>query len=118
MITLYHNPDCSKSREALKLAQQFAAASGQELNIIDYLRTPPTLEQLRALHRQLNRPVQHMVRNNEEIHAVLNLTQASDEVLLQALVNHPQLLQRPIAVYHGKAMIGRPPESLAALFQT
>lgn len=117
MITIYHNPRCSKSREALELTQQFADAHHQKLEIVDYQKTPLTLEQLTALAQQLNSSVQEMVRNNEEEYAELGLDNADDATLLQALADHPKLLQRPIVVYRNRAVIGRPPERVHELLQ-
>ena len=116
MITIYHNPRCSKSREALSLAEQFSARQQLPLEIIDYQKTPLTLAQLTSLHQQLGQPVSAMVRSNEAEYATLNLAQAEDNALLQAIADHPKLLQRPIVVYQNRAVIGRPPELLNALF--
>jgi arsenate reductase (glutaredoxin) len=117
MITIYHNTRCSKSRESLALVQDFAAARNLPLNIIDYLVTPPGAEELAALQRQLGVPAREMVRDNEAEFAELNLAQADDNALLQAVAAHPRLLQRPIVVYQGRAMIGRPPERLHELLR-
>lgn len=116
-ITIYHNPRCSKSREALAMAEQYAAAHGFALEVVDYLKTPLSLVQLSSLQEQLTVPVRDMVRNNETEYGELNLATADDTALLLAIASHPKLLQRPIVVYRGKAMIGRPPERLAALLQ-
>lgn len=117
MITIYHNPRCSKSREALALAQQFAGDHQQELKVVDYQKTPLTPAQLATLHEQLGGRLRDMVRDNEEEYAALNLAQADDATLLQALSAHPKLLQRPIVSYRGRAVIGRPPEHLHTLLQ-
>ncbi len=118
MITIYHNPRCSKSREALALVEQFATAKSLKLQLVDYLKTPPALSELIALQRQLGTSVDEMVRANEEEFASLNLGQADDMAVLQAIAAHPKLLQRPIVVYRNKAMVGRPPERLHAFLQT
>ena len=117
MITIYHNPRCSKSREALTLAQQFADLQRLPLNIIDYQKDPLTLAELTMLHAELGGPVRDMVRANEDEYAALKLAQADDATLLQALAAHPKLLQRPIVAYCGRAVIGRPPEALHDLLQ-
>ncbi|MGZ3241591.1 MAG: arsenate reductase (glutaredoxin) [Burkholderiaceae bacterium] len=117
MITIYHNPRCSKSREALALTQQFADANHLPLDIVDYQKTPLTLEQLSILAQQLNTSVREMVRNNEEEYTELDLDKANDAALLKAVANHPKLLQRPIVVYRNRAMIGRPPECLHDFLQ-
>lgn len=117
MITIYHNPRCSKSREALALAQQFSAQQNLPLQVVEYLKTPLTLAQLAALHRQLGGEVRDMVRDNEEEFSALNLAHADQAALLRALAQYPVLLQRPIVSYGDRAMIGRPPESLLAFLQ-
>src|SRR3954465_4946636 len=104
MITIYHNPRCSKSRASLALVQDFAAGRDMPLNIIDYLATPPDVQQLAALQRQLNVPAREMVRDNEEEFAALALAHADEQVLFEAIAAHPRLLQRPIVVYRGRAM--------------
>ncbi|MGB7480462.1 MAG: arsenate reductase (glutaredoxin) [Burkholderiaceae bacterium] len=112
MLTIYHNPRCSKSREALALVQQFGERHGQPPQVVEYLKTPPTLEQLRELQRQLGVPAQAMVRSNEAEYDSLQLAHADDETLLRAVAGCPKLLQRPIVVQRGRALIARPPELL------
>jgi arsenate reductase (glutaredoxin) len=118
MITIYHNPRCSKSRETLALVESLNT-TGAPLNVVEYLKTPPTVEELAALHRQLGRPVRDMLRDGEEPYKTLDLARAdlTDEHAYAAIAAHPILLQRPIVVYRGKAAIGRPPESVQALFE-
>lgn len=115
MITIYHNPRCSKSREALALVEQFSAEKNLPLTIVDYQKTPLTLPQLSALRAQLEGATREMVRDNEEEYASLNLQRADDAALLQAVASHPKLLQRPIVVYRDRAVIGRPLECVTAL---
>lgn len=112
MITIYHNPRCSKSREALALVEQFAARHACQVEIIEYLKSPPSAAQLSELHRLLGGPVGEMVRSNEAEYAALDLVNATDAFLLSAVAAHPKLLQRPIVIYKGRAAIGRPPERL------
>lgn len=117
MITIYHNPRCSKSREGLALTEQFASKAGQPLTVVEYLKTPPDLAQLTSLHRQLGGSVRDMVRSGEEEYATLDLAQADDDALLRAIAAHPKLLQRPIVACQGRAVIGRPPERLDEFLQ-
>lgn len=93
--------------------------AGVPLNVVEYLKTPPTVEELDTLHKQLGRPVRDMLRDGEEPYKALNLARAdlTDAEAYAAIVAHPVLLQRPIVVYRGKAAIGRPPESVKALFE-
>ncbi|KVU84831.1 arsenate reductase [Burkholderia ubonensis] len=118
MITIYHNPRCSKSRETLALVEALNP-SGTPVNVIEYLKTPPTVGALETLHRQLARPVRDMLRDNEEPYKALDLGRAdlTDAQAYDAIAAHPILLQRPIVVYKGKAAIGRPPESVRELFE-
>lgn len=99
------------------MVEQFAAAHRLTLNVVDYLKTPLSLEQLSVLRNQLDVEVRDMVRDNEAEFAQLKLAEADEVSLLQAIVTHPKLLQRPIVVYRKRAMIGRPPERLTALLQ-
>lgn len=112
MITLFHNPRCSKSREALAIVTEFAQARGLRLDVVDYQKTPLSLEQLGRLHGQLGGTVRAMVRTNEEEYTAHNLAQADDPELLVALAGTPGLLQRPIVVFDERALIARPPEQL------
>lgn len=111
-LTIYHNPRCSKSREALVLVQQFAEEEGILLEISEYLKTPPTHAQLQALQQLLGGDLRAMVRSSEEEFAALGLASADDAALLDALAAHPKLLQRPVVVYGDRAVIARPPELL------
>ncbi len=121
MLIIYHNPRCSKSREALELTQQFAAQHQLDLDVVDYQKTPLTLAQLTELHQVLQSEqivsVLDMTRDNEELFATLSLKDASDDALLQALAAHPQLLQRPIIRFNHRAVIARPPELANAILQ-
>ncbi|MGS0896170.1 arsenate reductase (glutaredoxin) [Burkholderia stagnalis] len=118
MITIYHNPRCSKSRETLALIETLNT-TGTPVAVVEYLKTPPTVEELEALHRQLGRPVRDMLRDGEEPYKSLGLARADliDSDAYKAIAAHPILLQRPIVVYRGKAAIGRPPESVRVLFE-
>jgi arsenate reductase len=112
-ITLWFNPDCSKSRRAKELLESAKA----ELTLFEYLKTPPTEEQLRHLVSILRVPLRKIVRSGERIYAELQLSQADDATLLQAMCQHPSLIQRPIAVApdRGQAVVARPPEMLFRL---
>ncbi len=117
MITIYHNPNCSKSRHALELVKHFASLQCLPVEVVEYLKTPPTEQQLATLLRQLGCVVHDMVRSNEDEYNALGLMQADDAHLLRAVAENPKLLQRPIVVYQGRAVIGRPPERLENLLK-
>jgi len=113
MLTIYHNPNCSKSRGALQLVQQFSSAHNEPLHVVEYLKTPLTRPQLLALQQQLNVPLRDMVRDTQPEYESMALANATDDALLDALVKCPRLLQRPVVERNGRALIARPPEDLA-----
>jgi arsenate reductase (glutaredoxin) len=117
MITIYHNPRCSKSRATCDLAQQLNTQD-ETVEVIEYLKHPPTVAQLKALNAMLKCPIRDMIRSIEKEFAELGLDDATltDNQLYEAIARHPILLQRPIVVRDGKAVIGRPPENIEALF--
>jgi arsenate reductase len=112
-FTIYHNPRCSKSRQALALLNQ----RGIEAEVIEYLKNPPTVEELRALEQKLNLPISQMVRTKEAEFSSLGLAgeNVSDNTIRKAVVEHPILLERPIITRDNAAVIGRPPENLLDL---
>lgn len=116
-MQIYHNPRCSKSRTALEQAQSFTAKHGEQLEVIEYLTTPPTLADLKKLAAQLDTPLRSLIRENEDEYAQLNLADASDDALLKAIAAHPKLLQRPVLVRNDRAIIGRTPEALDAFLK-
>ena len=105
-ITLYHNPYCSKSRAVLSLLKE------RKLNIeiIEYLKTPPNFSTLHEILEKLGGSAAQLVRANEKEYQILNLAQADKDQLIEAIVEHPNLMQRPIIVSKKRAVIGRPPE--------
>lgn len=118
MITIYHNPRCSKSRDALALVQAIAEQQQLTLQVIDYQKTPLNFAELKTLFAALgDGDVQIMLRNNEVEYANLQLQGATTEAALTAIATHPRLLQRPVVVYQDKAVIGRPPEHVLTLFK-
>jgi arsenate reductase len=103
---IYHNPRCSKSRATLALL----TAKDIDVEIIDYLATPPSRATLRRLLGKLDEPALAMVRTDEpefRAHAGRSLT---DDEVIDLLASHPRLLQRPIVEIGARARIGRPPE--------
>lgn len=113
-MKIYHNPRCSKSREALSLIQ----AAGVEPEIVDYLKTPPTATELNELLKALALRPRDIIRTKEESFAALSLNLDDDAAVLAALVKHPELLERPIVIQGSKAVVARPPEKLRDLFKT
>ncbi|SDP66208.1 arsenate reductase [Ralstonia sp. 25mfcol4.1] len=117
MITIYHNPRCSKSRETLALVETAAQRLGEPVEIVEYLKSPPTLSTLRQLHTMLGVPVREMIRDGESVYKELDLADSglTDAELLAAVADNPILLQRPVVVRNRRAVIGRPPENVAPL---
>jgi arsenate reductase len=118
MITIYHNPRCSKSRATCDLISSTYNSANETTEVVEYLKQPLTVEQLKTLNAQLGGPVRAMIRETEPEYAQLQLADPTltDAQLYEALAKHPVLLQRPIVVRNGRAVIGRPPENVAALF--
>jgi arsenate reductase len=118
MITVYHNPRCSKSRATCDLIAGRHNHSQEATQIVEYLEQPLTVAHLQQLNEQLGCTVREMIRDSEPEYKGLGLSDdaLSDAQLYEALAAHPILLQRPIVVRNGRAVIGRPPENVATLF--
>lgn len=112
-ITLYHNPQCSKSRATLALIRD----AGIEPHVIEYLQTPLDKDALRDLIARVGVPVRALLRDSETLYAELSLGDPalSDEQLLDVLATHPILLNRPIAVTAKAGRLCRPPELVLEL---
>lgn len=109
---LYHNPQCSKSRQALALLHE----KGIQPQIVEYLKTPLSEAELRVLLEKLQIKAQQLIRTNETLYKDLALSTASTEdALISAMSKHPKLIERPVFVYRQKAIIGRPPEKVLEL---
>jgi arsenate reductase (glutaredoxin) len=111
-LTIYYNPRCSKCRTARGLL----ADNNLEAHVIEYLTTPPTVPELRVLMDQLaiDDPRQ-MMRTGESVYTSLGLGDVSGDGLLEAISANPILLERPIVVRDGRAVIARPPERVREL---
>ncbi|MFT5451671.1 MAG: arsenate reductase [Enterobacterales bacterium] len=116
MVTIYHNPRCSKSRQTLQLLEDSLSAETQ-LDIVEYLKSPLDVEQLKNLTNLLNCSVRDIIRTSEADYKDNNLANKdlTDDELLSAMVEMPKLMQRPIVVNGQKAAIGRPPENVLEL---
>jgi arsenate reductase len=112
-MILYHNPQCSKSRATLALLKE----KGVDVSIIEYLKTPLTVEELEIVAQKLGLEPREFMRLNESEYQTENLADASltRQDLLKAIVKYPHLLERPIALTETKAAIGRPPENVLTL---
>lgn len=110
MVTLYHNPRCSKSREALNLLRE----QGLEPEVVLYLETPPNAKTLKVLLSKLGIGARDLLRKGEDAYKELNLAdeKLSEAALIKAMVENPKLIERPIAINGDRAVIGRPPENV------
>ncbi|MDI9240169.1 arsenate reductase (glutaredoxin) [Lysobacter sp. LF1] len=110
---LYHNPRCSKSRGALELLRE----RGIDPVVVPYLETPPSIDELRVLLSMLDLPARALLRTGEDEYAQLGLADESlpQDALIGAMHAHPRLIERPIFVHGGRAIIGRPPERVLEL---
>jgi arsenate reductase len=106
--TIYHNPRCSTSRNALELVR----AAGVEPRVVEYLKHPPTKAKLKKLIKAAGVPVRAAIRDKEAVYAELGLAGASDEALLDAMVANPILIQRPIVETELGVRVCRPVESV------
>jgi arsenate reductase (glutaredoxin) len=112
-VILYHNPRCSVSRQALALLRE----RGIEPVVVDYLKTPPDRATLKGLVAASGLPLREFLRSKEVPYRVLNLgrSDVNNDQLIDAVLAHPVLLQRPIAVTASGVRIGRPPERVLEL---
>jgi len=109
-VTIFHNPRCSKSRQTLSLIQE----KNIDINIIEYLKTPPDISQLKQILKQLGYEPRQLMRKSEQIYKDLDLGNENKtaEDLVIAMTQNPILIERPIVLSGEKAAIGRPPASV------
>ncbi|GIT98175.1 arsenate reductase (glutaredoxin) [Sulfurovum sp. TSL1] len=111
-VTIWHNPRCSKSRNAAALLEE----KGIEAEVVKYLDTPPSREELKAVLKMLGISARELMRTKEDLYKELNLKEETDEEkLIEAMVENPKLIERPIVIKDGKAAIGRPIENIIDL---
>lgn len=110
--TIYHNPGCSKCREALSLLQ----AKGIDAQVVEYLKQPPSEEELRGIIAMLNGPPASLVRTKEDAYKQLNFDLNSIDEIVRYLARYPNLIERPIVVKDDIAVVARPLELLEPLF--
>lgn len=106
MIQIYHNQMCSKSREGFQIIKE----SGKEFEVIDYIKNPFTIKELKSVLAKLKIKPAELIRKNEAVwkekYKNKNL---NDEELIEIMIQHPNLIERPIVINGSKAIIGRPP---------
>lgn len=113
MVQVWHNPRCSKSREAMKIVDEKSV----EAETVLYLKTSPSFDEIKEVLQKLGyASAREMMRTKEAIYKELNLKDESDEEkLIEAMATHPKLIERPIIIKGDRAIIARPP-SLAEEF--
>ena len=114
-FTIYHNPRCSKSRQTLELMK----VNGIEPEVVLYLENHLSIEELTQILTCLSMEPRELLRKNEDEYKELNLknTDLHDTEILSIMENNPRLIERPIVVSGGKAIIGRPPENVLKLIE-
>jgi arsenate reductase len=112
-VTILHNPRCSKSRNSLALLKE----QGIEPDVRLYLENPPTEDELTSILEMLAIPAKDLLRRGEPEYKELGLgnQNLSEQQLIQLMIKHPKLIERPIVIAGGKAVIGRPPEQVLNL---
>ena len=111
-MKIYHNPRCSKSRQTLALIQE----NGQEVEIIEYLKESLSFKDLKSILEMLNIKAIELIRTNEIIWKEnYKGKEMTDQELINAMSENPKLIERPIVVKNGQAIIGRPPKKVLDL---
>jgi len=111
MLTIYHNPRCSKSRQTLALIEE----NNQEVTIVEYLKNPLSIAEITQLLSLLKIAPRAMMRTKETEFKEQNLANADDASLIAAMAATPKLIERPIVTDNTRAIIGRPPENVLSL---
>lgn len=112
MLTIYHNPRCSKSRETLKLIED----SGAMVTVVEYLKTSPSKDELEEVIEKLSIRPHELVRKGEAVYKErYKGKDLTDKEWIDAMVENPVLIERPIVIKGDKAVLGRPPESVNEL---
>lgn len=111
-MKIYHNPRCTKSRQTLALLQE----QGHEPEVVEYLKTPPSQKDLKAVLKQLGMKPVEIIRKGEAVFKEkFKGQELSDAEWIKVLVEHPVLIERPIVVTKKGAAIGRPPENVLSV---
>jgi len=111
-MKIYHNPRCRKSRETLSIME----TSGHSPEIVEYLKTPPSADELRSILRMLGIKAEGLIRKNEDIYKQsYKGKNFSEDEWIAIMIQHPKLIERPIVIKGDEAVIGRPPERVKKL---
>ncbi|GAB3646315.1 arsenate reductase (glutaredoxin) [Echinicola sediminis] len=110
-VKIFHNPRCGKSRNSLKLVKE--AVAEEDIEIVKYLETPPTAEELKGILKMLGLKAEELIRKNEAVWKEnYKGKDFSEDQLVEIMVSHPILIERPIIIKGQEAVIGRPPENV------
>lgn len=110
-VTIYHNPRCSKSRQTLAILEENNVGA----NVIEYLTEPPSKTELTKILAMLDLKASDVVRKKEAAAEGIDIPALSEDALIDQMVAHPIIIERPIVVADGKAVIGRPPENVLTI---
>ena len=114
-ITIWHNPRCSKSREAIGILEENEC----ETEVIKYLDSKPNKQEIKNILNMLGLSARELMRTKEDIYKELNLKEEqNEEKLIEAMAEHQKLIERPIIVKDGKAIIGRPTSAIAEFLKS
>ena len=112
--TIWHNPRCSKSRQTMGILEE----NGIEADVVKYLDETQSVEAIKEVLNKLNISARELMRTKEDEYKSLGLKDEMDEdKLIEAMADHPKLIERPIVIKGDKAVLGRPPEKVLELFQ-
>jgi arsenate reductase len=110
-VTIYHNPRCGKSRQTLTLLRE----RGIEPKVVEYLETPPSAAELKTILAMLGMSAQELMRKKEAVAAGIDPGKLSEGRLIEAMVKNPIVIERPIVINNGKAVLGRPPDAVVRI---
>ncbi len=111
--TIWHNPRCSKSRQTMGILEE----KGIEADVVKYLEETPSVQEIKSVLKKLNISARELMRTKEDEYKSLGLKDEMDEEkLIEAMAEHPKLIERPIVIKGEKAVLGRPPEKVLELF--
>jgi len=116
-ITVWHNPRCRKSREGLAMAEKVAQEKGLEVEIRKYLDNPPSEQELKEVLEMMGMKPVELVRTKEAIWKEnFKGKELTDNEIIKAMATYPKLIERPVVIYNGKAVLARPAEKVLELF--
>jgi len=116
-ITIWHNPRCRKSREGLVAVTQISEEKNIDINLIKYLDNPPSITELTKVLAMMQMKPIDLVRTKETIWKEnFRGKELSDKEIIAAMVSNPKLIERPVVIYNGKAVMARPADKVKELF--